>query len=87
MMEKIVRETKYLNEDSDFIKFMSVEEEDRLYINTWKAQGKREGKALGIEQKTKEIVKSMLEKNYEIKEICNITGMSIEEIEKIKNNE
>ena len=81
MMDKIVKETKYLNEDSDFVKFMSVEEEDRLYINTWKAEGKEEG----ILQEKIAIVKSMLEKNYDLEEISDITGLSMEEINKIKN--
>ena len=50
MMDKIVKETKYLNEDSEFIKFMSDEEEDRLYINTWKAEGRQEGIKEGIKE-------------------------------------
>ena len=54
MMDKVVRETKYLNEDTDFVKFMSVEEEDRLYINTWKAEGKRDGIKEGIREGKKE---------------------------------
>ena len=78
MMDKIVKETKYLNEDSDFVKFMSVEEEDRLYINTWKAEGR--------EEKTKEIVKSLLKENSSIDFISRVTGLSINEINKIKND-
>ena len=59
---------------------MSVEEEDRLYINTWKAEGREEGK----KEEKKEIVKSMLEKKYDLEEISNITGLSLDEIKNIK---
>ena len=101
MMDKIVKETKYLNEDSDFVKFMSVEEEDRLYINTWKAEGKEEGlkegikegvkkgiskgKKEGIAQAKKEMAKSLLKENSPIDFISRVTGLTIKEINKIKN--
>ena len=85
MMDKIIKETKYLNEDTDFVKFMSEEDEDKFFINSWRTEGREEGIALGIAQKNKEIVKSMLDKNYDIDEISDITGLTIEEINEIKN--
>ena len=95
MMDKIVKETKYLNEDSDFVKFMSVEEEDRLYINTWKAEGREEGLKKGISKGKKEgilqekiaIVKSLLKENSPIDFISRVTNLSKDEIEKIKNEQ
>ena len=102
MMDKIVKETKYLNEDSEFVKFMSEEDEDKYFINSWRTEGReegikegikegiskgtKEGIALGVAQEKIAIVKSMLEKNYDIKEISDITGLSIDEINKIKND-
>ena len=80
MVSRVVDETKYLNEDTEFVKFMSDEDEDRLYINTMKAEGKKEGEK---EEKIL-ITKSMLDKNYDMKEISEITGLSIEEIENLK---
>ena len=44
-----------------------------------KAQGKRENNTL--------IVKNMLEKNYDMNEISEITGLSVENIQKIQNQE
>ena len=97
IMDKIVKETKYLNEDSDFVKFMSEEDEDKFFINSWRTEGreeglkegitkgKEEGLALGVAQEKKEIVKTMLEKKYVLEEISDITGLSTEEINKIKN--
>ena len=94
MMEKIVRETKYLNEDTDFVKFMSEEDEDKFFINSWKieglkegiSKGKKEGIALGIAQNQKEIVKALLKENSAPEFISKVTGLTIEEINKIKND-
>ena len=89
MMNKIVRETKYLNEDSDFVRFMSEEDEDKYFINSWRTEGRdeglKEGISKGIAQKTKEIVKSLLKENSPIDFISRVTNLSIEEINKIKN--
>ena len=50
MMDKIVRETKYLNEDTDFVKFMSEEDEDRYLINSWRIEGLKEGISKGKDE-------------------------------------
>ena len=51
-------------------------------------EGKIEGRAEGIEegskQKAYEIAKKMLKKGNSIEDICDITGLSIEEIEKLR---
>ncbi len=90
MMDKIIKETKYLNEDTDFVKFMSEEDEDKYFINSWRTEGReeglKEGISKGIAQEKISIVKLMLEKDYNLDEISNITGLSIEVINKIKND-
>ena len=65
---------------------MSVEEEDRLYINTWKAEGREEGLKEGKKEEKKEIVKSLLKENSSIDFISRVTGLSINEINEIKRN-
>lgn len=45
----------------------------------------RKGFEQGMEQKTKEIVKRMLDKNTKIEDIIEFTGLTKEEVEKIKN--
>ena len=49
-------------------------------------EGLDEGISLGIEKNKIEIVKNMLDKNLDINLITEITGLSIEEITKIKNS-
>ena len=103
MMDKIVRETKYLNEDSDFVKFMSEEDEDKYFINSWRTEGREEGLKEGIKeglkkgifkgkkeeiaQAKKEMAKSLLKENSPIDFISRVTGLTIEEINKIKNTD
>lgn len=47
--------------------------------------GLAQGIEQGIERKTVEHVKNMLNKNYDMNEIIDITGLTKEEIMKIKN--
>ena len=50
-----------------------------------KREGLKEGQILGEKKKQQEIVKRMLAKNFSIEEIQDITSLSKEEIENIKN--
>ena len=54
-----------------------IDEENKRLI----ARGERKG----IKKSKKEIAKEMLNKNFDIETINDITKLSIEEIEKIKN--
>ena len=51
------------------------------------AKGMAKGKAQGKRENNTLIIKNMLEKNYDINEIAEITGLSIENIQKIQNQE
>ena len=77
LMEKLKKEAIYLNNDEEFVKFLDDETEDRLFINTFIE--------MGIEQNNLEITKKMLAKNTDINFISEITGLSIEEINKIND--
>ena len=50
-------------------------------IGTWRMA--KEGVEEGIEKTKKDIARNMKKKNYSIKDIAEITGLSIDEIEKI----
>ena len=50
-----------------------------------KREGLKEGQILGEKKKQQEIVKRMLAKNFSIEEIQDVTSLSKEEIENIKN--
>ena len=46
-----------------------------------------EGKAIGIEENNISMVKKMLEKNYDINEISELTGLTIDRIKEIESQE
>ena len=78
LMEKLKDEAIELNNDDDFIKLMSDEEEERLLKNSYIQEG--------IEQQTIELTKNMLKENADINFISKITGLSTDEITKIAKN-
>ena len=75
LMEKLKDEVTKLNNDDDFVKFMSDEDEERLLKNSYIQEG--------IEQQTIELTKKMLKENIDINQISKITGLSIDEITKL----
>ena len=81
-MAKLKNEAIKVNNNDEIVKLLSDEDEERLYINTMKAWGKEEG----VKEKTIEMVKKMLEKKLDIELISELSGLSKEEIEKIKEN-
>ena len=79
LMEKLKDEATKLNNDDDFVKFMSDEDEERLLKNSYI----QEGFDKGIEQQTIELTKNMLKENIDIFQISKITGLSTDEITKL----
>ena len=78
LMEKLKDEAIELNNDNNFVKLMSDEEEERLLKNSYIQEG--------IEQQTIELTKNMLKKNIDINQISEITGLSIDKITKLAKN-
>ena len=83
LMEKLKDEAIELNNDDDFIKLMSDEEEERLLKNSYIQEGFEQGIEQGIEQQTIELTKNMLKENIDINQISKITGLSTDKITKI----
>ena len=79
-MDKLKKEAIKVNSDDEMIRLMSDEDEERLYVNTLKEIGKEEG----VKEYTIEMVKKMLEENIDVSTISRVSGLSKEEIEKIK---
>ena len=82
-----MEELKRLNEDPYFGRLYYREEDrDRLMI-TEREEGFQEGQASGInigeENKSIEVAKKMKEENLDIELISRITGLTIQEIEKL----
>ena len=49
-----------------------------------KVEGRQEGRRVGRNERTKEIAKKLLKENMPLDFINRVTGMTIEELEKIK---
>ena len=85
---------KYVNDEetkellakwSDYIaENKGYEEGKEEGIEEGRIEGRAEGIEEGSKQKAYEIAKKMLKKGNSIEDICDITGLSIEEIEKLR---
>ncbi len=95
VVKKYMDELERVNEDPEFREFISAEEDNRKIENSLKkqymreareeglAEGRAEGRAEGIQSERLENARKMKEKNISISDICDITGLSIEEIDKL----
>ena len=82
-MKKIKDDVIKLNGDPNFYQAMTDEEDREMIENSIFISGKNEGIKQGSKEKEINIVKNMKEANYKLEDIKEITGLSIEEIEKI----
>ena len=86
-MKKVKKEVLDLNQDPEFYQWLTDEEDRQFLYNSrvirYKREGLEEGFKQGSNDTKKEIVRNMKEKNYPIEDIKEITGLSVEEIEKI----
>ena len=87
------------NDREKFIEECKKASKDRVFLSEWCADmfaadveakerqaDYEDGFNNGINQNTTKIIKSMLEKNYSLKDISDITGKSIEEIKEIEKS-
>ena len=93
VMDIINKQEEFSRDNEEWETFRSeneLEEEYQLGIEYAKEEGKKEGIEKGIElgklQGIKKVVKSMLDKNMDIKNIVDITGLSEEEILSLKKS-
>ncbi len=91
IVERIKNEVNYLNDDPDFIKYMSEEDEARLLKNTLKEDAYQTGIEEGIEKGSKQqkliTAKELLKNNIPIDIIIKSTGLTENEINSTKNKE
>ncbi|MFI3308070.1 MAG: Rpn family recombination-promoting nuclease/putative transposase [Mycoplasmatota bacterium] len=89
-IKKSIEYIKKINSDPVITAALDREQRERLAYNTdietAKRSGIEQGLEQGIEQNKISMVKSMLEKNMDIKLISEISGLTNEEIEKISQN-
>ena len=83
LMEAVINMSK----DGFIIHEWQKEKMDALVKLNEMEGAKEEGRSLGIEERTIEIAKNMLNKKMNIKDISEITGLTIREIEKLQSTE
>ena len=91
IVDKYITNVTIVNDDPEFQKYMSEEEDKRKIQNSLLSEAKENGYTSGINdgiskgknKKSIEIAKNMLKKNMSIEDISDITGLSIEEINKL----
>ena len=88
-MAKIIREVKNNSDDFDNLLrynrdviFDGNEKEEAFEDGI--ERGYKKGYGHGVEQNKIDVAKAMFQKNYDIKDICEITKLSLDEIEKLK---
>ena len=92
IVDKYITNVTIVNDDPEFQKYMSEEEDKKKIQNSLLSEAKEEGISQGIEQGytsgindgIKQTAKNMLNKNMSIEDISDITGLSIEEINNLK---
>ena len=90
-ISKVVEKVQRLNESDAFIYHITPEEDEELTKNTYIYYAELEGKREGILEGKKEgfleakinIAKNLLQKNYDISTITEITGLKRKEIENL----
>ena len=87
-----MKELERVNENPKFREYMSAEEDNKKIENSLKREWMEEGLAEGIKEGIKEgsykrnieIAKSLLKNKVDIEIIISSTGLSVEELEKLK---
>ena len=80
-MAKVVREIKNVVDDFDKLLYYDY---DALKRGEAYDEGFDAGIDVGVEKNNKEVAKAMIKKDYDIKSINEITNLSYEDIEKLK---
>jgi predicted transposase/invertase (TIGR01784 family) len=91
MVLEYMNELNRVNQDPEFREYMTQEEDEEKIRNTEINTALKKGIEQGIEQGEKkkqiEFIKELAKRNMELKDISDITKLSIEEVKKIlKNN-
>jgi predicted transposase/invertase (TIGR01784 family) len=95
-MEKYKEEIERLNEDPEFVEFLTQEEDNQKRFNTLvhiahneglatgEKAGLEKGQKIGIEKRNQEIAKNLLKLNISVEDIVKATGLTKKDIEILK---
>ena len=92
IVDKYITNVTIVNDDPEFQKYMSEEEDKRKIQNSLLSEAKEEGISQGISQGyasgindgIKQTAKNLLSMNMKVEDISKATGLSIEEINNLK---
>ena len=92
IVDKYITNVTIVNDDPEFQKYMSEEEDKKKIQNSLLSEAKEEGISQGISQGytsgindgIKQTAKNLLSMNMTLEDISKATGLSIEEINKLK---
>ena len=80
IVDKYITNVTIVNDDPEFQKYMSEEEDKKKIQNSLLSEAKEEGVSQGIEQ----TAKNLLSMNMPIEDISKATGLSIENLNELK---
>ena len=83
-MTEFKKKVESLNNNKRYKEFLSAEEDMRKTNNTFKEIGRREGAEIGALEEKRHIAKNLLKEKVDMKIISKSTGLSLDEIEKLK---
>ena len=86
IVDKYITNVTIVNDNPEFQKYMSEEEDKKKIQNSLLSEARENGINDGISKEKVSIAKNMLNKNISIEDISDITGLSVEAIENIKDN-
>ena len=79
-VKKLKEKLKKLNQNKEFVSFLSREEDIEFQMNSERSEGIDEGINIG----KNEMVKKMLKEKIDISTIIKISGLTLKEIEGLK---
>ena len=93
IVDKYITNVTIVNDDPEFQKYMSEEEDKKKVQNSLLSEAKEEGISQGytsgindgISKGIKQTAKNLLSMNMTLEDISKATGLSVEEINKLKN--
>ena len=89
IVDKYITNVTIVNDNPEFQKYMSEEEDKKKIQNSLLSEarenGINDGISKGENKKSIEIAKNLLSMNMSLENISKATGLSIEEINKLKN--
>ena len=90
IVDKYITNVTIVNDDLEFQKYMSEEEDKKKIQNSLLSEarenGINDGISKGVSQEKASIAKNLLSMNMPIEDISKATGLSVEEINKLRNN-